>query len=103
MIKSEDIVKITSYFSKISHTKGRLRVRVSPKIKNEKGNISLGDIENIPNKIKGINSIKINKLMASVTIMYDPEVFAPKLWEDLIKNENIEELTQIINSLAKDI
>ncbi|XPV54468.1 MAG: hypothetical protein ACNI3H_05775 [Halarcobacter ebronensis] len=58
MISTEDIIKIASYFTVIAHTPGRLRVRVNPKIKNESGNITLEDIENLPQKIDGINSIK---------------------------------------------
>ncbi|CAM3999723.1 hypothetical protein [Arcobacter cloacae] len=103
MISTEDIIKIASFFSIIAHTPGRLRVRVNPKIKDSGGNITIADIENLPNKIEGIISIKINKVIASVTIMYDPKIFSPKLWEDLIKNQNIEELTQLINRLAKEV
>lgn len=103
MIKTEDIIKIASYFTIIAHTPGRLRVRVNPKIKNEGGNISIEDIENLPNKINGIKSIKVKKIIASVTITYEPNIFAPKMWEDLIKNENSEELTQLINNLAKEV
>ncbi|CAM3540026.1 hypothetical protein [Arcobacter aquimarinus] len=103
MISTEDIIKIASFFSIIAHTPGRLRVRVNPKIKDSGGNITIADIENLPNKIEGIISIKINKIIASVTIMYDPKIFSPKLWEDLIKNQNIEELTQLINKLAKEV
>lgn len=103
MIKTEDIIKIASYFTIIAHTPGRLRVRVNPKIKNEGGNISIEDIENLPNKINGIKSIKVKKIIASVTIMYEPTIFAPKLWEDLVKNENLEELTKLINNLAKEV
>lgn len=103
MISTEDIIKIASFFSIIAHTPGRLRVRVNPKIKDSGGNITIADIENLPNKIEGIISIKINKVIASVTVMYDPKIFSPKLWEDLIKNQNIEELTQLINRLAKEV
>lgn len=103
MITSEEIIKIASFFSIIAHTPGRLRVRVNPKIKDSGGNITISDIENLPKKIDGIISIKINKIIASVTIMYDPNIFKPKLWEDLVKNENIEELTILINKLAKEV
>ncbi len=103
MISTEDIIKIASFFSIIAHTPGRLRVRVNPKIKDESGNISLSDIENLPNKIDGIINIKINKIIASVTITYEPTIFKPKHWEDLIKNENIEELSILINRLAKEV
>ncbi len=103
MITTEEIIKIASFCSIIAHTPGRLRVRVNPKIKDSGGNITISDIENLPKKIDGIISIKINKIIASVTIMYDPNIFKPKLWEDLVKNENIEELTILINKLAKEV
>lgn len=103
MITTEDIIKIASYFTVIAHTPGRLRVRVNPKIKESGGNITLSDIEDLPNKINGIKSIKIKKIIASVTIMYDPNIFAPSLWNDLLKQENLEEITVLINNLAKEV
>lgn len=103
MINSETIIRISSYFTIIAHTPGRLRVRVNPKITQTSGNITLSDIENLPNKIDGIENIKINKIIASVTIHYNPDIFQPKLWEDLVKNENIEELSILINKLAKEV
>ncbi|BAK72721.1 MAG: hypothetical protein RBQ84_09040 [Arcobacter sp.] len=103
MISTDDIIKIASFFSIIAHTPGRLRVRVNPKITQNAGNISLSDIEDLPKKIDGINHIKINKIIASVTITYDPNIFKPKLWEDLVKNENIDEISILINELAKEV
>lgn len=103
MINTQDIIKIASYFSIISHTPGRLRVRVSSKIKNESSNITIDDIENLPQRIDGILSIKIKKIIGSVTIMYNPEVFAFSLWEDLINKENLDELTVLINKLIKEV
>lgn len=103
MISTEDIIKIADYFSIIAHSPGRLRVRVNPKIKNEGGDITLADIENLPNKINGIKEIKIKKIIASVTITYDPAIFEPRLWEDLIAHRNLDEVTKLINTLAKEV
>ncbi|AXX87923.1 hypothetical protein AMRN_2211 [Malaciobacter marinus] len=103
MIKTEDIIKIASYFTIVAHSPGRLRVRVNPKIKNENSNISIEDIEQIPNKIKGIKNIKVNKVIASVTITYDANIFKPEVWEDLINKRNLDEITKIINNLAKEV
>ncbi|WP_404318518.1 HMA2 domain-containing protein [Malaciobacter canalis] len=103
LIKTEDIIKIASYFTIVAHSPGRLRVRVNPKIKNENSNISIEDIEQIPNKIKGIKNIKVNKIIASVTITYDANIFKPEVWEDLINKRNLDEITQIINNLAKEV
>ncbi|QKJ24007.1 hypothetical protein [Poseidonibacter lekithochrous] len=103
MIETEDIIKIANYFSIIAHSPGRLRVRVNPKIIKEGGNLTLADIENLPNKIDGIKEIKIKKIIASVTITYDANVFRPSLWEDLIAQRNLEEVSSIINTLAKEV
>lgn len=103
MISTEDIIKIVDYFSIIAHSPGRLRVRVNPKIQNESGNITISDIESLPNKINGIKDIKIKKIIASVTITYDPSIFEPRLWEDLIAHRNLDEVTKLINNLAKEV
>ena len=102
-ITPQKIVEIASYFTVISHTKGRLRVRVNPKIKDEVSDVSLGDIETLPNKINRIKKIKINKLVASVTIEYNNEIFPKDKWDDLINGENIDEVIEIIEKLKKEI
>jgi hypothetical protein len=103
LISTDEIINISKFFSIIAHTPGRLRVRVNPKIKDSSGNISLSDIENLPSKIDGIMNIKINKIIASVTITYDPKIFEPKIWEDLISQENLDEISILINNLAKEV
>jgi len=102
-ITPQKIVEIASYFTVISHTKGRLRVRVNPKIKDEVSDVSLSDIETLPNKINGIKKIKINKIIASVTIEYQNEIFPKDKWDDLINGENIDEVVEIIENLKKEI
>ncbi len=103
MISTDEIINIAKFFSIIAHTPGRLRVRVNPKIKDSSGNISLNDIENLPKKIDGINEIKINKIIASVTITYNPKIFEPKIWEDLVNQKNLDEISILINNLAKEV
>ncbi|PIF04570.1 MAG: hypothetical protein CSA86_01415 [Arcobacter sp.] len=102
-ITPQKIVEIASYFTVISHTKGRLRVRVNPKIKDEVSDVSLEDIETLPSKINGIKKIKINKIIASVTIEYENEIFPKERWDDLINGQNIDEVIEIIENLKKEI
>jgi len=102
-ITPQKIVEIASYFTVISHTKGRLRVRVNPKIQNEVTDVSLSDIETLPEKINGIKKIKINKIIASVTIEYNNDIFPKEKWDDLINGENIDEVIEIIENLKKEI
>lgn len=103
MINTDDIIKIAGYFTLVHHVPGRLRVRVSPSIKKESGNIAIKDIEELPKKINGIKKIKINKIVASVTIEYDAQIFPSRLWEDLINKTNLDEITELINKLAKEV
>ena len=103
MITAEKLVELAQYFTIIHHIKGRLRVRVSSKIKEQSGDISMSDIEKLPQKIKGIKKIKINKIVGSITIEYEDNIFAKELWDDLISGENSDEIVEIINKLYKEV
>ncbi|WP_321779569.1 hypothetical protein [Sulfurimonas sp.] len=103
MIKTEDILKISSYFSKIHHTPGRLRVKIDKAILDEVKNISLDDIHSLPKHIDGLKNVKVNKIMATATILYDASIFSPTIWNDLIDGVNIEENTELINKLQSQI
>jgi len=103
LITAEKLVELASYFTTIHHIKGRLRVRVSPKIKKQSGDISMNDIEGLPQKIDGIKKIKINKIVGSITIEYDNNVFPKELWDDLVDGKNPDEIIKIIDKLYKEI
>jgi uncharacterized membrane protein len=103
MVSVENIIKISSFLTKIHHIKGRIRVRVSPKIKNESNGITIADIESLPKKINGIKSIKINKIVGSITILYDNNIFPYELWEDLLNQTNLENISEILTNLEKEV
>ena len=104
MINAEKLVELAQYFSIIHHIRGRIRIRVSSKIKEQQNsNVTLSDIENLPQTIDGINKIKINKIVGSITIEYDYEVFKKELWDNLVEGKNLDEVTEIINKLYKEI
>ena len=105
MITVENIIKIASYLKKIHHTKGRIRVRVSPKIKDESksSGITIEDIESLPTKIKGIKTIKINKIVGSITVTYDNDIFPYEIWEDLLAQRNLENILKILTKLEKEV
>lgn len=103
MITAEKLVDLASYFTIIHHTRGRIRVRVSPKIKEQGENVSISDIEDLPQKIDGIKKIKINKLVGSITIEYNDGIFKKELWDDLIEGKNLDEIVQILNKLYKEV
>ncbi|MEA2099260.1 MAG: hypothetical protein U9P72_03935 [Campylobacterota bacterium] len=102
-IAPQKLVDIASYFTVISHVKGRLRVRVNPKITNEVKDVSLSDIEDLSQKIDGIKKIKVNKVVASVTVEYNNDIFAKNIWDDLINGENLGEAIEVLEKLKKEI
>lgn len=102
-IKSEDIVEIAKYFNIIHHVNGRLRVRVNKDIKKYSNEITIEDIQTLPSKINGIKKLKVNKIVGSITIEYDNDIFPKEMWEDLIAGRNLEALTKKINQLYKEI
>ncbi len=105
MVSVENIIKIASYLTKVHHIKGRIRVRVSPKIKEESKNsgITIDDINSLPHKIEGIKSIKINKVVGSITIVYDNEIFPYEMWEDLLAKRNLEQIAELLTKLEKEV
>ena len=103
MIDTKDILKISAYFSKIHHTSGRLRVKINSAIIKDVKNVSLSDITQLPNQIDGLKEIKINKIMATATIIYDSLIFPQKIWDDLIAGENLDEVVEVLNSLESKI
>lgn len=103
MIQTQDILKISSYFSKIHHTPGRLRVKIDKAILNEVQNISLEDITTLPQQVEGLKEIKVNKIMATATILYDKSIFKPELWENLISGENLDEAVELLNNLQSKL
>lgn len=103
MVTVDKIIEISSYLTLIHHTKGRIRVRVNPKIKEQSEDITLKDIEQIPQKIEGIKKVKINKIVGSITIEYDNTIFPDYLWKNLLNQENVEEIAEILNRLSKEV
>jgi len=103
MINAEKLVELSKYFTIIHHIKGRIRIRVSSKIKELEGSVSLSDIEDLPNRIEGITKIKINKIVGSITIEYDANIFRKELWDNLVEGSNLDEVTTIINKLYKEV
>lgn len=101
-INAQKLISLASYFTIVHHIKGRIRVRVSPKIKECGEAITLEDIESLPHKIEGIKSIKINKIVGSVTIEYDPIIFPSCLWENLVHGKELNEIVSLINTLIKE-
>jgi hypothetical protein len=103
MVDTQKIIKVASYLNKIHHTKGRIRLRVSPKIKEEAGTITLADIKALPQKINGIEHIKINEMIGSITVKYDHSIFPYPLWEDLLAKRNTQEIANILTQLEKEV
>ena len=102
-IKTQTLAQVASYFSMIAHTNGRLRVRGSPKIKELSGSVNLASLDDVIAQINGIKNVKFNKLIGSVTIEYDHEIFPKNLWEDLLKGQNLEEISTRVNEVAKEV
>ncbi|MBP3225240.1 MAG: hypothetical protein J6M14_08040 [Campylobacter sp.] len=101
-IEKNDILNFAKYFTKIAHTRGRLRIRVSPKIREISG-ISEAELKAKIASISGIKEYKFNPLIGSLTIFYDSEIFNPQLWEEFLSGQVSPELISLVNSTANDI
>ncbi len=102
MTNSEIFEKVVPYFSLVHSTPGRLRVRVSSKIKELGGDVDLNQIDAIIARISGIESVKFNKMIGSVTISYDNEKFPENLWKDLLEGKNLAAVSAKIDEAKKE-
>lgn len=102
-ITAEILAKVASYFTPIAHTPGRLRVRVSQKIKELSGELDISHLDATIAKINGIKNVKFNKIIGSVTIEYDPQIFSKSLWDDLLDGKNIDAVVARANAIKKEI
>lgn len=98
MVKIDDLLNFAPYLSIVHHTKGRVRLRASSKIQNVQG-VGVDFLYDLPKHIQGIKTIKLNKLIGSITISYDEDVFKPSLWEELLKGNVSDELKEDLNAL----
>ena len=91
-ITPQDLQVFRDYFSIIHHTKGRIRLRANTKLKEHVKNSAvdfqafLKFLEKTPLIFSG-----------SLTIQYDAHLLNPKVFEDLMRGEKLEEIAQIIN------
>ncbi|WP_104722129.1 HMA2 domain-containing protein [Helicobacter mesocricetorum] len=104
-ITPKDLEILADYFSIIHHSKGRIRLRASSKLKNavKESSINAQSFLEHLQKIPAIKEIKFNKLIGSLTIEYDYNIFQPSFWESSLKGEKLEEISQVINTMLKDL
>ena len=92
-LSKENLDILANYLSIIHQTSGRIRLRINPKIKNiiNEKNYNLKDIFKDFEKSNIFKNIKINKLIASITIEYDNKKLDDKIWDMWInqKDSNI--------------
>lgn len=74
------------------HVPGRIRVRLllSALPKLTALDLDPGMLAQLPNLIKGITEVRINKVAGTAVISYQPDVFAPSVWSRLLEGEEQE-------------
>lgn len=98
----EDFAK---YFSIIHHTKGRIRLRASKRLKEDfkDREINLEELLEIIKDIPAILNVRINKIIGSLLVEYDANIFQPKWWEDWYEGRELENLSNQLNSLIQGL
>lgn len=99
---------VREYFSLIAHSRGRIRLRASAKLLELKKDprfcdLDLKSILAIFKNLKSLKEVSFNALTGSLTIIYSAELFAPFLWEQWLKGENLQEIANAINSQIDSI
>ena len=91
------ILEFAKFFTKVSHTNGRIRMRIDPKIKEIDNTFDLENFINCVKKIDGIIDLKLNLLIGSITVFYNNEIFSKELWNDFLDQKNTDKLLNFLN------
>lgn len=102
MITKDELLKIASYLKIVHQSKGRVRLRVSPKILEHKDELDPSLIDEFPKIFDGIKSIKFNKLIGSITVLYDENLLPSTTWENLINGKIDDQLWEKFKELIKE-
>ena len=99
-----DIIFSLAPFARVlHHIPGRIRIRIST----EAARYLSGDMAGISGVISGlpgIMNVRINPIIGSVLVEYDPKFFEPDLWERIVGiNGNSEEKAGFKNELLERI
>lgn len=92
MNKIDYLVRLKKYLKIIHHTKGRIRLDINLGIKNEKDLLE----QDFNLEIKGIQEVKINKILGKITINYDKDIILQDDINTLFASDDKEVLEQII-------
>ena len=84
---ADALIKMVPYFTTIHHTPGRLRVKIDAGIRAENPGISFDAVAGLQGRLEGLEQIRLNKVMATVTILYDPKRLPPEAWDALLAGE----------------
>lgn len=121
-IPLQEVTQVADFFVIVHHIPGRIRIRANLK------NLSLAKkwaqttelreflklkgidsaessdtqtlVISLLERIKAVQSIKVNTLIGSATICYDKNLFAPYLWESWVKKERLDEITAKLNDFV---
>lgn len=98
---ANNIGRFIKYVEIAHHVKGRLRLKFDVAILKEFTSGELESLEGLDKSIKGIKSVRINKLAKSATIEYDADTILPTIWEQLAGGTNQEQIAELFTSLRR--
>jgi hypothetical protein len=105
-VSEQQISELSQYLTIIHHTKGRIRLAVSPNIKKilkEYKTLSMDKAKEFIKKIDGVKEFKFIALLGTVTIIYDNNIFNAQLIEDFVNGKNMKQITDFVNAVIYKI
>ncbi|MDE7316184.1 MAG: hypothetical protein K2N12_00390 [Helicobacter sp.] len=99
-ITTETLGKIADSFTIVHHIPGRIRLRANATIAAEANRHQ--DLLQMIRQIPFIIDFKLNLLIGSLTLRYDPSRFEPALWEAWLRKERLDEILRCLQIPKKE-
>ncbi len=76
---------MTTYFNIVHHIAGRIRFRVSPHFIKQPIAQDTQKLTRQIQSINGIQGIRLNLVVGTVVVQYDPKIINPNMWEQWLQ------------------
>lgn len=105
-IAAIDLAKVLEHRGELSivhHVPGRIRLRISRALgAKARGSVDPRSVDRLVKAVEGIEDLRVNPAVGSITIRYDSKTIEPEWWRTLLQGDS-EEAERLLARLAATI
>lgn len=81
------LLELRHHLSIVHHVPGRIRLRFGSALWGHAAGVDRARLRTLLDGLEGIQEVRLNSVVASVVVQYDPGSIAPQEWETLVHGD----------------